>query len=247
MARSVSERAIYAELIKSVWQNFVAYLGASNYGEFSEETYVNEYYLVTVAKVICANILSGSSLTSSNDEINEILNGKYFEQRNIINLVDYDYFGWLNNSPYSDLIVQTVRQVQEQLTCFDFKLIPEEDIFGELLAQLSKREHRLMLGQDFTPHWVASQMAEKVVGEINESPRMLDMCCGSGVFLIETIKAVRKKYEINTETYSKEKDDIVFSCTMGFDIDPLAVMLAKVNWVMSMRDLFPFHKGAQLL
>ena len=101
-----------------------------------------------------------------------------------------------------------------------------------------------MLGQDFTPHWVASQMAEKVVGEINESPRMLDMCCGSGVFLIETIKAVRKKYEINTETYSKEKDDIVFSCTMGFDIDPLAVMLAKVNWVMSMRDLFPFHKGA---
>lgn len=242
--RAMSERAIYAELIKSVWQNFVAYLGASNYGEFSEETYVNEYYLVTVAKVICANILSGSSLTSSNDEINEILNGKYFEQRNIINLVDYDYFGWLNNSPYSDLIVQTVRQVQEQLTCFDFKLIPEEDIFGELLAQLSKREHRLMLGQDFTPHWVASQMAEKVVGEINESPRMLDMCCGSGVFLIEMIKAVRKKYEINTETYSKEKDDIVFSCTMGFDIDPLAVMLAKVNWVMSMRDLFPFHKGA---
>ena len=54
--------------------------------------------------MICANILSGSSLTLSNDEINEILNGKYFEQRNIINLVDYDYFGWLNNSPYSDLI-----------------------------------------------------------------------------------------------------------------------------------------------
>ena len=39
------------------------------------------------------------------------------------------------------------------------------------------------------------------------------------------------------------KDEIVFSCVMGFDIDPLAVMLAKVNWVMSMRDLFPYHTG----
>lgn len=242
--RAMSERTIYAELIKNVWQNFVAYLGASDYGAFSEETYVNEFYLVTVAKMICANILSGSPRISSDNEIKDILNGKYFEQRDIINLVDFDYFGWLNNSPYSDFIVPIVRQVQEQLTCYDFKLVPEEDIFGELLAQLSKREHRLMLGQDFTPHWVARQMAEKVVDEINESPRMLDMCCGSGVFLIETIKAVRKKYEISTDAYSKAKDDMVFSCTMGFDIDPLAVMLAKVNWVMSMRDLFPFHKGA---
>ena len=31
---------------------------------------------------------------------------------------------------------------------------------------------------------------------------------------------------------------------MGFDIDPLAVMLAKVNWIMTMRDLFPTHFGS---
>lgn len=242
--RAMSEKAVYAELIKNVWQSFVAYLGASDYGAFSAETYINEYYLVTVAKVICANILSESSLISSDDEIKGILNGKHFAQRNIINLVDYDYFGWLNTSPYVDLIVPTVKKIQEQLSCYDFKLIPEEDIFGELLAQLSKREHRLLLGQDFTPHWVASHMAEQVLSEIDETPRMLDMCCGSGVFLIETIKSVRKKYDISSENYSNEKDDIIFSCSMGFDIDPLAVMLAKVNWVMAMKDLFPLHKGS---
>ena len=31
---------------------------------------------------------------------------------------------------------------------------------------------------------------------------------------------------------------------MGFDIDPLAVMLAKVNWIMAMRDLFAVHEGS---
>ena len=74
------------------------------------------------------------------------------------------------------MIVPTVKNIQEQLLCYDFSLIPEEDIFGELLAQLSQREHRLLLGQDFTPHWVAKNMAEQVLSEIDETPKMLEMC-----------------------------------------------------------------------
>ena len=84
--KSVVENAMhtnpsYAELIKNVWQNFVAYLGASEYGTFSMDTYTNEYYLVTVAKVICANILNGAPLICNDAEIIKILNGKYFQQK----------------------------------------------------------------------------------------------------------------------------------------------------------------------
>ena len=246
--KSVVENAMhtnpsYAELIKNVWQNFVAYLGASEHGTFSMDTYTNEYYLVTVAKVICANILNGAPLICNDAEIIKILNGKYFQQKNIQNLVDYDYFGWLNNSPYVDDIVECAKRIQRLLVSYDFKVIAEEDLFGALLAQLSNREHRLLLGQDFTPHWVARSMVDHVIEGIDEAPRILDMCCGSGVFLIETIRKVREKYAINTRDYDAAKDEVVFSCVMGFDIDPLAVMLAKVNWVMFMRDLFPYHNG----
>lgn len=31
---------------------------------------------------------------------------------------------------------------------------------------------------------------------------------------------------------------------MGFDIDPLAVILAKVNWIIAMRDLFEQQSGS---
>lgn len=240
---AMSVNPSYADLIRKVWQNFVAYLGASEYGTFSMDTYTNEYYLVTVAKIICANILNGSPLICNDDEIIKILNGKYFQQKNIQNLVDYDYFGWLNNSPYVDGIVECAKRIQRLLTSYDFKVIAEEDLFGALLAQLSNREHRLLLGQDFTPHWVARSMVEYAIESIDESPRILDMCCGSGVFLIEAIRKVREKYAISTYDYDAIKDDLIFSCVMGFDIDPLAVMLAKVNWVMSMRDLFPYHNG----
>ncbi len=233
----------YADLIKTVWQNFVAYLGASEYGMFSKNTYTNEYYLVTVAKIICANILNGTPLICNDMEIIKILNGQYFQQKNIQNLVDYDYFGWLNSLPYVDGIVESAKRIQRLLVSYDFKVIAEEDLFGALLAQLSNREHRLLLGQDFTPHWVAESMVEHAIKNIEEEPRILDMCCGSGVFLIEAIRKVREKYAINTQNYDSVKDEMVFSCVMGFDIDPLAVMLAKVNWVMSMRDLFPYHNG----
>ena len=98
--RAMSEKPDYAALIQQVWQNFIAYLGVSDYGRFSVETYINEFYLVTVAKIICVNVMAGEPVISDANEIKKILNGEYFTRQNIFNLVDYDYFGWLNNSPY---------------------------------------------------------------------------------------------------------------------------------------------------
>lgn len=242
VSRAMADRPEYAKLIENVWQNFVAYLGASNYGEFSVDTYVNELYLVSVAKLVCANILSGKPIISDENEIKAILNGNFFKQKNIQNLVDYDYFGWINKF-YVDDLIETAKLIQQVLIHYDFKTIPHIDLFGELLAQLSCKEHRLLLGQDFTPSWIAQEMMQETLGKIEEEPKVLDMCCGSGVFLIETIKAVRAKYNIDKSNYSAEKDEIIFSCVMGFDIDPLAIMLAKVNWVLAMRDLFGSHMG----
>lgn len=242
VTEAMEDRPKYAKLIKNLWQNFVAYLGASNYGEFSINTYVNELYLVSVAKLVCANILCGKPIISDDNEIKAILDGRFFRQKNIQNLVDYDYFGWINRF-YVDGLVEAAKLIQQVLIHYDFKTIPYVDLFGELLAQLSCKEHRLLLGQDFTPSWIAQDMVQEALVRLNEVPKVLDMCCGSGIFLIETIKAVRAKYNINSSNYSADKDEMVFSCVMGFDIDPLAIMLAKVNWVLTMRDLFGAHMG----
>ena len=244
---AMTEKPDYAELIKQVWQNFIAYLGASDYGSFSTETYVSEFYLVTVAKTLCANILAGRAIISADDEVKAILSGEYFTRQNIYNFVDYDYFGWLNSSPYVDIIIPCVKEMQSRLRAYDFSRLGEQDIFGRLLAQLANREHRLMLGQEFTPHWIARDIVNYNIEKIGDNePRIMDMCCGSGVFLIESIKAVREKYGISSDNYDAHKDTIIFSAVMGFDIDPLAVMLAKVNWIMTMRDLFSVHNTGSI-
>ena len=209
---AMAERPDYAELIKQAWQNFIAYLGASDYEAFSTQTYVSEFYLVTVAKILCANILAGRALLSSDGEIKAILSGEYFSRQNIYNFVDFDYFGWLNDTPYVDGIVSCVRELQNRLRAYDFSRIGEQDIFGHLLAQLANREHRLMLGQEFTPHWIARDIVQYNMEKLgDEAPRIMDMCCGSGVFLIEAIRAVREKYEISPRNYDARKDSIIFT------------------------------------
>lgn len=244
ISRAMAEKPDYANLIKHVWQNFVAYLDASDYGDFSLASYVNEFYLVTVSKVLCVNILSKEVVISTPAQAKQIISGAYFTARNITNFVDYDYFGWLNNDPYANEFIGFVSDIQRNMIAYDFSHIFDEDLFGKLLAELANKEHRLMLGQEFTPHWIAHEMVEHVISCLGPiHPCALDMCCGSGVFLIETIKATRVKYHITPEDYSAEKDAIVFSCATGFDIDPLAVMLAKVNWVIAMQDLFRVHHG----
>lgn len=244
VSQAMDVKPEYAEFIKRLWQNFVSYLGVSDYGRFSMETYVNEFYLVTAAKIICANILAGEPVISDPSGIKMIMNGSYFAAKNISNFVDYDYFGWLSSDPFADSFLGFASELQNSMKAYDFSRIPDEDLFGKLLAQLANREHRLMLGQEFTPHWIAREMAEHCLERLGGNvPRAMDMCCGSGVFLIEMIKAVRREYGISADHYSDEKDAAAFSCVMGFDIDPLAVMLAKVNWVITMQDLFPLHQG----
>lgn len=243
--KAAKERPDYFKLIQKVWQDFIAYLGASDYGQFSLDTYVDEFYLVTLAKILCANVLKGDAIFSEKEEAIEIANGEYFHDFNLENLVDYDYFGWLNNAPYVDEVAKSVIELQKDLQVYDFKHVSSKDLFGQLLAQLANKEHRLLLGQEFTPHWVAREVVHNVFASLDGAaiPRMLDMCSGSGVFMIEGLSETRVRYDISPEKYSSKKDKIIFSAVMGFDIDPLAVMLAKVNWVLAMRDLFDFHKG----
>lgn len=70
---AMNQNPDYAHLIQNVWQNFIAYLGGSNYQTFSVDTYINEFYLVTVAKIICVNVLAGESVISTEQEILQIL------------------------------------------------------------------------------------------------------------------------------------------------------------------------------
>lgn len=229
----------YSKMIKELWSNFVSYIGGNSEEKyFSLKTYINEFYIITLAKYLCVNILEEEGIVSESSESLQILNGNYFKSKGLLNLIEYDYFGWINDTPYAEKLLKVTKEIQKDLLAYDFKDTEKEDLFGPLVAQLAQREQRLLLGQEYTPQWLARNMVDNVLESLpkDTNPRFLDMCCGSGVFIVETIKQTVEKLNINDSNCTNEDIDILQKSIMGFDIDPLAVMLSKINWVLLMKE-----------
>lgn len=233
-----TSNSTYAGLITKLWTDFVSYLGGEQtaVNKFDMKSYVRELYILTLAKLICANVLSGKGLVSDNLELQSILDGAFFKARGLPNLVEYDYFGWLNASPYVSELIAVAHDIQNDLRAYDFALSPAEDLFGSLMAQLASRSQRLLLGQEWTPAWLAAKLVNVALSKLpkEQQPRFLDMCCGSGAMVVETIKATQSRL---LTSGAKPGDPTALShlaaAITAFDIDPLAVMLAKVGWVLA--------------
>jgi hypothetical protein len=231
--------ANYAGLITKLWNDFVAYLGDNGAaGGFEQDVYVREFYLLTLAKLLCANILAKSALVSDDVEIRAILNGDHFKSLGLANLVEYDYFGWLNSDPHVSALIPVAKAIQDDLRAYDFKSAPAEDLFGTTMAQLAKRSQRLLLGQEWTPAWLAAELVARVFAAIpdGEAPKLIDMCCGSGAMVVEAVKLAKARLDgLNVPVDESYVSELAHSIT-GFDIDPLAVILSKISWVVAARD-----------
>jgi methylase of polypeptide subunit release factors len=239
VASAFASNASYAHLIEKVWSDFVSYLGGSGVGgAFDLETYIGELYILTLAKLLCANVLEGNALVSNDAQLESILDGTFFKLKGFSNLVEYDYFGWLNENENVKQLLPVAKGIQEDLSAYDFRAAPAEDLFGALMVQLARRSQRLLLGQEWTPAWLAHSVVKDVLERIppTDDPRLVDMCCGSGSMVVEAVKQTRARLESVGVGPSPESISRLSQAITGFDIDPLAVMLAKVSWILAARD-----------
>ena len=217
------------ELATGLWSQFVDHLEGESTG-FRVEAYVDEMYLCILARLLTANVLLGQALSSDDQELKEILDGSHYRNRyQIENMVEEDYFGWVSGPGHIDKLLPIAREIQGDLYAYDFSHLPEEDLFGRLMAQLARRSQRKLLGQEWTPSWLAKLLAERCLDSLpeGEAPRIVDMCCGSGSILAEVLKATRSS-QGQTDMASLSE------VATGFDIDPLAVSLSKATWIATL-------------
>lgn len=239
IAAAAKARPAYAELVATLWGRFVGYLGErSATAGFDQNTYADELYILTLAKLVIANVVERKALLSDDAELRTILQGEFFGSRGLVNLVEYDYFGWINEGASLDALLPVSKALQDDLRAYDFTRIPSEDIFGQMMAQLARRSKRLLLGQEWTPNWLAHLIVDHVLSKLpdGEAPQLVDMCCGSGAMIVEAVKITKHRLEMATTDESQERKlQLLTQVITGFDIDPLAVMLAKVSWVLAAR------------
>jgi hypothetical protein len=74
-------------------------------------------------------------------------------------------------------------------------------------------------------------MVKKMLAD-NAAATMIDPACGSGTFLYLAIREKREKLKDSSETLLHILDSVV-----GADIHPLAVIIAKTNYILALGDL----------
>jgi hypothetical protein len=233
------------ELVQRIWTSFVSYLSVEpDAAAFDTATYIQEFYLAILARVLCANVAARRPLRSDAPELTRILDGRFFEAMGLHRLVEHDYFGWLTSPDHVREIRPLAAALQRDLAAYDFAAQPDEDIFSGLISLLAERTRRLLLGQEGTPAWLANVLAQRMFDALPQGapPRFVDMCCGSGSMLVAVTRLARARLsDGGVKPGSQAALDYLVDAATGFDIDPLAVTLAKVNWVAANRDwLEPF-------
>jgi SAM-dependent methyltransferase len=202
----------------------------------------------------------GSWLGDSNtlqQRLHDLESGGVFRQLGIVNLLEGDFFAWYLYA-WNNHIERALRGILQRLDEYDpttLALVPEEtrDLFKQLYHYLLPREIRHNLGEYYTPDWLALHLLQRTAPELFETPtpecesqlrqrvlntRFLDPACGSGTFLVLLIARLR---ELGRDLPISESEllDAILQNVVGFDLNPLAVLTARVNYLLAIADLLP--------
>jgi len=140
--------------------------------------------------------------------------------------------------------LRIVCKVARELLRYDFSQI-DEDFFKEIYQEIVERGERHRIGEYYTPEWLAQLILREAMGlwrERNQGfPRILDPACGSGTFLCNAIHIAREELENKGEPLGQILDFIVNN-VVGVDVNPLAAIVARANYLIALGDLTQLGK-----
>lgn len=177
-------------------------------------------------------------------EMEDLEAGSIFRHLNITNFLEGDLFAWYT-SVWTEPIEKLVREMVTRLDDYNPGTLSEDptgsrDLLKKLYQQLFPKSVRHDLGEYYTPDWLAEHVLNELGYVGDPDKRLLDPACGSGTFLVMAINRIRKWYDENRELCRLDESELgrkILANVIGFDLNPLAVMAARTNYLIAIRDL----------
>lgn len=207
------------------------------YGKAPDENeFIKHTYLVTLVKLITYLRLHKEVEW---EQLEGILNGSFFRQRGINNFIEDDFFSWILEEIIKIEVINIVKGLLMQLVIYNYGLA-DEDLFKEIYQEIIGPTARHRIGEYYTPEWLAQLTLENSLKQINieEFPSILDPACGSGTFLTNSIHYFKNQSKNNESDILQE----IISKIVGIDINPLAVVISKANYIISLGELIKVKK-----
>lgn len=216
------------EILFEEWERYLELVHGG--GNHPETLFIRHTYLSTIAKLL-AYLQYSDGIIPDEEELEEVITGKKFERLGIRNFIEEDFFSWISRPSTSGAEKRICRHILARLKDYDLSEIGE-DVLKALYQDLVTQGERHNLGEYYTPDWLAERM---VVEELEDNPEssVLDPACGSGTFLFESIQYKKE----NLEKDDEELLNHLFNNVVGVDIHPLAVTIARTNFLLAAGDL----------
>lgn len=195
-------------------------------------------------------IIQAGTSNKLKNEMEALEAGSIFRHLNITNFLEGDLFAWYI-AAWGDPIEKLIRDMSAKLDDYNPGTLSEDltgsrDLLKKLYQQLFPQTVRHDLGEYYTPDWLAEHVFDKLEYTGDPEKRLLDPACGSGTFLVIAINRIRRWYDDNRERCPYSEGEIcekILQNIIGFDLNPLAVMAARTNYLIAIRDLIG-HVGS---
>lgn len=173
----------------------------------------------------------------------EVERGAFFEAARIKGFVEEAVFSWYvdRSIPTADRAKScaAIRPLLTKLALYrmdDLSAARSRDVLKSFYQALVPETLRKALGEFYTPDWLADIACDRAQIKDWSAVRALDPTCGSGSFLLEVIRRKRQLAEKAGLTPAKTLSKILNE-VWGFDLNPLAVQAARVNFLIAIADL----------
>lgn len=189
--------------------------------------------------------LIGSSGTTLQSYMERLEDGAIFRSEGFENLLEGDFFSWYADSrQWTDEIQKHMLEILRVLSRYEntaaLGRLSESamDLFKDLYMAVIPEKVRHNLGEFYTPPWLADHTLITAIESRPEGGsdrwRGLDPCCGSGTFLTAMIRHV---LDSENEKSDEERLEAVLHRVVGIDLNPLAVLTARINYFINVAHL----------
>jgi hypothetical protein len=170
--------------------------------------------------------------------------GLDFNDRGITNFLEADFFRWYLDA-WTPTLANIFRNIARALSEFEPAtpiLEPEWtiDLLKKLYELIVPKKLRHDLGEYYTPDWLAQHLIQKSGYKGDPSTRFLDPACGSGTFLIQAIQMVKDRMASKKHVDIGKVGRDILSNVVGFDLNPLAVLSARTNYLIAYSPFIPY-------
>jgi hypothetical protein len=216
------KRQLWGDLLKQVYGREIE----------GDALWLQHTYLVVVAKCIAVAVMD-----LREDDPVRLLSGEAFAGAGINGAVESDFFDWVVADPEG---IALVRRLMVHVRRFRLREV-ESDVLKILYEELIDRDERHGLGEYYTPDWLAAKVVRHAVDRPLEQ-KVLDPACGSGTFLFHAVRGVLTEAD---EAGMAIADRAAEACSLvaGTDIHPVAVIIARVTYLLALAPAFAGRSG----